>query len=46
MEQEENKYKISSTGKVKYGMETNTTINQNVATYYVDIPRSKSFYLN
>ena len=27
MEQEENKHKTSSTGKVKDGMETNTTID-------------------
>ena len=32
MEQEENKHKTSSTGKVKYGRGTNTTINRNVVT--------------
>ena len=30
MEQEEDKHKTSSTGKVKDGRETNTTINKNV----------------
>ena len=42
MEQEENKHKTISTGKVKYGRATNTTINGNVVTYNVDVPRSKS----
>ena len=32
MEQEGNKHKTSSTGKVKDGRETNTTINSNVVT--------------
>ena len=38
MEQEENKHKTSSTGKVKDGRETNTSINRNVVTYNVDVP--------
>ena len=46
MEQEENKHKTSSTGKVKGGKETNTTINQNVVTYNVDVPRINSLLLN
>ena len=37
MDQEENKHKTSSTGKVKYGRETNTTTNQNLVTYNVDV---------
>ena len=41
MKQEENKHKTSSTGKVKYGRETNTTINRNLVTYNVEYPRSK-----
>ena len=32
MEQEGNKHKTSSTGKVKDGMETNTTINCELVT--------------
>ena len=32
MEQEENKHKKSSTGKVKDGRETNTTINWKIVT--------------
>ena len=40
MGQEGNKYKTSSTGKVKDGRETNTKINRNLVTYNVDVPRS------
>ena len=46
MEKEGNKHKTSSTGKVKDGRETNTTINSNIVTYNVDVPRSKSWYPN
>ena len=46
MGQERNKHKKSSTGKVKDGREKNTTINQNVVTYNVDVPRSNSLSLN
>ena len=46
MEQEENKHKTSSTGTVKYGRETNTTINQNVVKYNDDVTRIKSLLLN
>ena len=46
MEQEENKHKTSSTGKAKDGREKNTTTDQKCVTYNVDVPRSKSFYLN
>ena len=38
MGQKGNKHKTSSTGKVKYGRETNTTINRNLVTYNVDFP--------
>ena len=41
-----NKHKTSSIGKVKDRRETNTTINHNLVTYNVDVPRSKSFSLN
>ena len=37
--------KTSSTGKVKYGKDTNTTINKNVVTYNIDVPRGKSLSL-
>ena len=46
MEHEGNKHKTSSTGKVKYVKETITTINRNLVTYNVDVPRSKSLSLN
>ena len=46
MEQEENKHKKSSTDRVKYGKETNTTINRNLVKYNVDVPRRKSLLLN
>ena len=46
MVQEVNKHKTSSTGKVKDGRETNTTINRNLVTYNVDVPRNKSLPLN
>ena len=46
MGQEGNNQKTSSTGKVKYGGETNTTINRNLVTYNVDVPRSKPLLLN
>ena len=46
MEQEGNKLKTSSTGKVKYGRETNTKINRNLVTQNVDVPRSKYLSLN
>ena len=45
MEQEGNKHKTSSTGKIKDGGETNTKINFKMVTYNVDVPRSKSLYL-
>ena len=46
MEQEEKNHKSMSTGKVKNGTDTNTTINRNVVTYNVDITRGKSLSLN
>ena len=46
MGQEGNKYKTSSTGKVKDVRDTNTTINHNIVTYNVDVPRIKSLSLN
>ena len=46
MKQEENKHKTSSTGKVKYGRETKTTISWKMATYNVDVPRIKSLSMN
>ena len=45
MEQEENKHKTSSTGQGKNGRETNTTIDRNIVTYNVDVPRSKYLLL-
>ena len=46
MGQEGNTHKTSSTSKVKDGRETNTTINRNLVTYNVDVPRRKSLSLN
>ena len=37
MGQKGNKDKTSWRGKVKDGRETNTTINRNLVTYYVDV---------
>ena len=45
MEQEGNKHKTISTGKVKDGREANTTINRNIVTYNVDVTRRKSLSL-
>ena len=38
MGQKGNKHKTSSTGKVKDGRETNTTIKLNLVTMNVDVP--------
>ena len=46
MKQDENKHKTSSTSKGKDGRDTNTTINQKIVKYNVDVPRSKSLSLN
>ena len=46
MEQEGNKHKKISTGKVKDGRETKTKINSNLVTQNVDVPRSKYLSLN
>ena len=46
MGQKGNKHKTSSTGKVKNVRDTNTTINRNLVTYNVDVPRSKSLPVN
>ena len=46
MEQEGNKHKTSSTGKVKDVRDTITTIKLNLVTYNVDVPRIKSLSLN
>ena len=46
MQQEENKHKTSSTGKLEVGRETNTIINRKVVKYNIDVPRSKSLSLN
>ena len=41
MEQEENKHKTSSTGKLKDLIETNKTINWKIMTDNVDVQRGK-----
>ena len=46
MGQEGNNPKTSSTGKVKDGRMTNTTINRNLVPYNFDVPRRKSLSLN
>ena len=46
MEQEENNHKKSSTGKVKYWMDTNTTTDLIFLPYNVNVPGIKSLCLN
>ena len=46
MGQEGNKHKTSAAGKVKDVRETNITINRNLVTQNVYVPRRKSLFLN
>ena len=46
MEQEENKHKTSSTGKLKDGRDTNTTINWSIITHIIYVPSIKYLALN
>ena len=45
MGQEGNNHKKGSTGKLMDGREINKTINRNLVTYNVDVPKSKSLSL-